>query len=75
MKCLFATSDVLISIYIKVCFYRGSRTIMICVGLQPSAEEVVRPRTRDEHEYQRQRERNHNKPARYSTPSFLKAEH
>ncbi|XP_040040373.2 coiled-coil domain-containing protein 50 isoform X1 [Gasterosteus aculeatus] len=35
---------------------------------RPSAEEVVRPRTRDEHEYQRQRERNHNKPARPPQP-------
>lgn len=34
-------------------------------GFQPTSEEVVRPRTRDEYEYQRQR--NHNKPARYKT--------
>ncbi|KAM8744595.1 coiled-coil domain-containing protein 50 isoform 2-T2 [Acanthopagrus schlegelii] len=33
---------------------------------RPSSEEVVRPRTRDEHDYQRQR--NHNKPARPPQP-------
>ncbi|KAE8294130.1 Coiled-coil domain-containing protein 50 Protein Ymer [Larimichthys crocea] len=33
---------------------------------RPNSEDVVRPRTRDEHEYQRQR--NHNKPARPPQP-------
>ncbi|XP_037325371.2 coiled-coil domain-containing protein 50 isoform X1 [Pungitius pungitius] len=37
---------------------------------RPSSEEVVRPRTREEHEYQRQRERNH-KPARPPQPPGL----